>query len=276
MGFIQSYFWRNAGFDVVREVPQLQQYSARYDPTVIPIHNNASPRSELPVPTQRRSGPSGYYTSADYHALFKSGELTPIAVAEALLPLIRRDAKPPGKHSIAFLESQIDRVRAAAEASTKRYKDGKPLGPLDGIPVAIKDEVHIQGYRRTLGTKLDFKGDFEGTSWCVKKWEEAGAIVVGKTTMHELGLGKHPNLPLSSYYSQANSLDRYQQQQSQSRHSEKPQQPQLLLWRLFRGIRIRCGRGPGAHRSRRRRRWLDSHPFFILRSMGPQTVTRPR
>ncbi|KAK1144676.1 hypothetical protein N8T08_004980 [Aspergillus melleus] len=196
VGFIQSYFWRNAGFDVVREVPQLQQYSARYDPTVIPIHDaNASPRSELPVPTERRKGSSGYYTSADYHALFKSGELTPIAVAEALLPLIRRDAKPPGKHSVAFLESKIDKVRAAAEASTRRYKDGKPLGPLDGVPVAIKDEVHIGGYRRTLGTKLDFKGDFEGTSWCVKKWEEAGAIVVGKTTMHELGLDTNNNNP---------------------------------------------------------------------------------
>ncbi|KAE8417225.1 amidase signature domain-containing protein [Aspergillus pseudocaelatus] len=199
VNFIQSYFWRNAGFDIIHNIPHLKQYPARYDPTVIPVLENKlnislSP-AELPIPTQRRNGLSGYYTSADYHALYKSGELTPIAVAETLMPLIRRDAKPPGKHSVAFLDSQIERVRAAAEASTKRYKDGKPLGPLDGVPVVVKDEVHIEGYRRTLGSKLDFTGEFTGTSWCVKKWEEAGAIIVGKTTMHELGLDTNNNNP---------------------------------------------------------------------------------
>lgn len=65
---------------------------------------------------------------------------------------------------------------------------------MDGIPVTVKDELHMEGYRRTLGTKMDFTGDFAGsTSWCVKKWEEAGAIVIGKSTMHELGLGKCSN-----------------------------------------------------------------------------------
>lgn len=198
VNFIQSYFWRNAGFDIIRDIPHLKQYPARYDPTVIPVLDDkpdGSSSAKLPVPTQKRKGSSGYYTSADYHALYKSGELTPLAVAETLMPLIRRDAKSPGKHSVAFLDSQAERVRAAAEASTKRYKDGIPLGPLDGVPVVVKDEVHIEGYRRTLGSKLDFTGEFKGTSWCVKKWEEAGAIIVGKTTMHELGLDTNNNNP---------------------------------------------------------------------------------
>ncbi|KAL2820739.1 amidase signature domain-containing protein [Aspergillus granulosus] len=197
VGFIQSYFWRNAGFDVVRHIPHLDQYPARYDPTVIPVLSSASTATaDLPVPTTRRTGDNGYYTSADYHALYKSGELTPTAVIEALLPLVRRDTKPPGKHSIAFLECAVEKARAAAEASTQRYKNGQSLGPLDGIPVAVKDEVHMQGYRRTLGTTMDFTGDFAGsTSWCVKKWEEAGAIVIAKSTMHELGLDTTNNNP---------------------------------------------------------------------------------
>lgn len=146
--------------------------------------------ADIPKPViAKRKGTKGYYTSADYHDLYVSGELTPIGVVETLLPLIRRDASPPGKHSIAFLESQVEIIRAAAEESTKRFKEGKPLGPLDGVPVAIKDEVHITGYKRTLGTKLDFKAGNDGTSWCVKQWQDAGAIVIGKTTMHELGLG---------------------------------------------------------------------------------------
>ncbi|KAE8150899.1 amidase signature domain-containing protein [Aspergillus avenaceus] len=198
VSFIQSYFWRNAGFGIIRDIPELKQYSARYDPTVIPVldkSNTSSSPAELPSPSQRRKDATGYYTSADYHTLYKSGELTPLAVVDALLPLIRRDVKPPGKHSVAFLESQVEKARAAAEASTKRYKDGKPLSPMDGVPVVVKDEVHMEGYRRTLGSKLDFTGEFKGTSWCVKKWEEAGAIVVAKTTMHELGLDTNNNNP---------------------------------------------------------------------------------
>ncbi|TPR11077.1 Superoxide dismutase [Mn], mitochondrial domain protein [Aspergillus niger] len=194
IGFIQSHLWGTTGFDVIRNLP-LDQYSARYDPTVIPVARPDASAADLPVPTQKRQSNAGYYTSADYVARYTSGELTPLAVVETLLPLIRRDAKPPGKHSIAFLESQVDKIRAAAEASTQRYKDGKPLGPMDGIPVAIKDEVHMEGYRRTLGSKLDFTGEFRGTSWCVKQWEEAGAIVIGKTIMHELGLDTTNNNP---------------------------------------------------------------------------------
>lgn len=86
----------------------------------------------------------------------------------------------------------MDRIRAAAEASTARYKNGTSLGPLDGVPVGVKDEVDMEGYKRTLGSKLDFTCKSGGTSWCVKKWQEAGAIVIGKTTMHELGLGEFP------------------------------------------------------------------------------------
>ncbi|KAL1986446.1 hypothetical protein VTN96DRAFT_6366 [Rasamsonia emersonii] len=192
LDFLQSIFWRQGGLNIARGIKDLDHYTPRFDPTVTPILDDASLSSkpvELPVPTKRRNGDNlGFYTSADYHARYLSGELTPSAVIEALLPLIRRDTNPPGKHSTAFLESQVDAIRAAAEASTQRYKSGKPLGPLDGVPVAVKDEVHLKGYARKLGSKIDFKHGIEETSWCVRKWEEAGAIVVGKTTMHEIGI----------------------------------------------------------------------------------------
>ncbi|KAJ5089318.1 hypothetical protein N7532_008002 [Penicillium argentinense] len=193
VNFIQSHFWRNAGFGVIREIPHLHQYPGRYDPTVIPV-DNGSNDTEAPT-IAKRKGSNGYYTSADYHALYVSGELTPTAVVERLLPLVRRDTQPAGKHSTAFLESQVEIIRAAAEASTERYQKRQPLGPLDGIPVAVKDEVHITGYKRTLGTKLDFKAGSDATSWCVQQWQDAGAIVIGKTTMHELGLDTNNNNP---------------------------------------------------------------------------------
>lgn len=177
---------------------------------MIPVSATDSEPQDLPAPTEKRTGDTGYYTSVDYHSRYLSGDLTPTAVVETLLPLIRRDTNPPGKHSIAFLESRAETIYAAAKASTQRYKDNRQLGPLDGVPVVVKDEVDLEGYKRTLGSKLDFKGDIDATSWCVKKWEEAGAIVIGKTTMHELGLGELPVLYAAIYIPTHNC--RYQQQ----------------------------------------------------------------
>ncbi|KAL1953999.1 hypothetical protein VTO42DRAFT_1854 [Malbranchea cinnamomea] len=195
---LQSFLFRNAGFPQIRTVKHLDDYEPRYDPTVFPVIRESPDKpsaSSLPAPQKRRGGQGGYYTSADYHALYKSGELTPTAVVEALLPLIRRDTSPAGEHSVAFIDSKVDIIRAAAAASTERYKNGTPLGPLDGVPIAVKDEVDLEGYKRTVGSKLDFTGKTNQTSWCVKKWEEAGAVIIGKTTMHELGLDTSNNNP---------------------------------------------------------------------------------
>ena len=198
VGFIQSHLWRAMGFDAVGKIPEIGEYSARYDPTVIASDKHLSditPRETLPMKVDKRKGDSYYYSSADYRTRYLSGELTPTAVVEALLPLIRRDTSPPGEHSVAFIQSREDIVLAAAAESTQRYKKGMSLGPLDGVPVAIKDQVDVKGYKRTFGTKLEFVECSEETSWCVKKWEEAGAIVVGKTNMHELGLDTSNNNP---------------------------------------------------------------------------------
>lgn len=126
-----------------------------------------------------------FYSALHYHEAYITGRLTPIAVVEALLPLIRRDIK--GAHSISFLSTKVDIVRKAAEASTARYKAGKPLSPLDGVPMAVKDEQDLTGYPKSLGSRLDFTNKDDVTSHCVQLWLDAGAICVGKTTMHELG-----------------------------------------------------------------------------------------
>jgi Asp-tRNA(Asn)/Glu-tRNA(Gln) amidotransferase A subunit family amidase len=135
-----------------------------------------------------RTSPTKHYTSADYHNLYISGTITPSDVIETLLPLIRRDTRPKGEYSIAFIDTKVDIVRAAAKASTERYRARKPLSQLDGVPVAIKDEVDLSGYKKTLGSRVDFTDKEDRTSWCVQKWLDAGAIVIGKTNMHEVGL----------------------------------------------------------------------------------------
>lgn len=136
---------------------------------------------------------SGYYSVADYHRLYLSGEITPLAVAKALIPLIRRDVDNPSRYSTAWFETKVDLVMKAARESTRRYKEGKPLGPMDGVPTAVKDEYDIDGYRTCLGSRNDYTShSTDGssrTSWAVRKLEEAGVILLGKLSMHEFGLG---------------------------------------------------------------------------------------
>jgi Asp-tRNA(Asn)/Glu-tRNA(Gln) amidotransferase A subunit family amidase len=151
-----------------------------------PSNSDEVSARNFPAPKPRINARQ-HYTSADYVSLYKFGKLTPSDVAEALIPLISKD--PEGEYSIAFLESKVELVREAGKASTKRYQEGKSLGPLDGVPVAVKDEVDLKGYKRTLGSALDFTNKDNETAWCVQQWEEAGAIVIGKTNMHEIGLG---------------------------------------------------------------------------------------
>ena len=105
-----------------------------------------------------------------------------------MLPLIRRDTPKPTEYATAFVEVNSAAVHAAAEASTARWKAGKARGLLDGVPIAVKDELDVEGYLRKMGSNEVF--ETKGTSWCAKVLMESGAIVMGKATMHELGLGE--------------------------------------------------------------------------------------
>ncbi|KAF2638337.1 amidase signature enzyme [Massarina eburnea CBS 473.64] len=206
--------WKNAGFESLRALKELNNVEPRYDPSVIPLpqssddtpaHYTTIDASSLRVPPQ--NAPGRFYTIADYHDAYKSGRLTPTSVIEFLLPLIRRDAEKHTPYTTAFIDSNVELVRAAAEASTQRWKEGKPLGVMDGIPFAVKDDVDVKGYRRYVGTTTDFtEGKEVGTSWFARKVEEVGGILVGKCNMHELGMdttGNNANwgTPLNPYNS---------------------------------------------------------------------------
>lgn len=135
----------------------------------------------------KRPSKATFHSFLDYHEAYTSGRLTPLQVAERILPMIRRDVVS-AKHSVAFLDSRVYLIRRAAEESTARYAAGAPLSPLDGVPMAVKDEQDLTGYRKCLGSKLDFTNEDDATSFCVLKWIEAGALCLGKTNMHELGM----------------------------------------------------------------------------------------
>ncbi|KAI7347421.1 hypothetical protein KC354_g13952 [Hortaea werneckii] len=212
-GPLQDLLWSNAGFASLRGLPELDNVDPRYEPTVIKTISISEPprradgRAESDPSllleedwTRRRpqlnETGNPYLSTLDYHEAYKSGKLTPTAVLENLLPLISRETSlknggqtPVSHHATAFLQTREDLARQAAAASTARYAAGKPLSPLDGVPIAVKDEEDVGGYKKHLGSKIDFTSKEDTTSYCVRRWLEAGgAVMVGKTNMHELGM----------------------------------------------------------------------------------------
>ncbi|CAK7242705.1 MAG: hypothetical protein STHCBS139747_004203 [Sporothrix thermara] len=230
LGVIRYYIWLNAGFGSLRKIlPDIQDYEPYYDPAIVPLPDPEAPEwtkeskldltlpASLPASAADKFPSTRYYTAEDYHKLYLSGKLTPTDVAKSLLPLIRKKGNAaglePGPHEIAFFEIKEDLVLRAAEASTLRYQKQQPLGPLDGVPTAVKDEYDVEGYKSCLGSVNDYTSDQyeEGTisSWTVRKLEEAGCVILGCLHMVEFGLdtpgnntnyGTPPNPYNADYY----------------------------------------------------------------------------
>ena len=91
-------------------------------------------------------------TVVDYQAAYRKGTSDPVQVAERALTAARTLDRmdPPMRTFIALDEGD---VRRQAEASEKRWRAGAPRSPLDGVPVAVKDEYDVAGYGTTCGTK---------------------------------------------------------------------------------------------------------------------------
>jgi aspartyl-tRNA(Asn)/glutamyl-tRNA(Gln) amidotransferase subunit A len=114
-----------------------------------------------------------------------SGELTSAALLDGLLGRIARD---DGKLH-AFVAVYADDARAAAAGSDAARRAGHAVGPLHGIPVAVKDIVDIEGRITTGGSKVWQKRVSPLTATLVRRMLAAGMIVLGKTHSVEFAMG---------------------------------------------------------------------------------------
>ena len=79
------------------------------------------------------------------------------------------------------------RERAAARGAESDIMLGRPLGPLHGVPVSIKDLIDVEGLRATYGS-LTLKDNIaRADAPAVARFRAAGAIIIGKTTTSEFG-----------------------------------------------------------------------------------------
>ena len=134
-------------------------------------------------------------TAADLTAAYATGAATPEAALESVLGRI--EAVNPDLNAVVTID--LVGARAAAAAAGARWRAGQALGPLDGIPLTVKDNLFVGGLRATRGSKLfvDFIAPQDDLP--VARLRAAGAVIVGKTNTPELSLsGYTDNLVFGS------------------------------------------------------------------------------
>ncbi|WP_457630909.1 amidase [Oceanithermus sp.] len=134
-------------------------------------------------PADPPPAPAPFRGVGDYLRAYREGTADPEEVAGRFLEAYAR-LNPTLR---AFVAVNPDDVRRQAAAAAARWRSGKTLGPLDGVPVAVKDEIDVAGYPTTVGTSfLNRVADHDAT--VVARLRAAGAVIVGKTNMHEIGI----------------------------------------------------------------------------------------
>ncbi|WP_433462511.1 amidase [Spirillospora sp. CA-128828] len=121
-------------------------------------------------------------TATELRAAYEAGTLSPVEAAEAVLARIRRDDPELNAFCLVDEETTLDMARGAAD----RWRRGATLGPLDGVPVSIKDVLLTRGWPTLRGsTTIDPDRSWDEDSPSVARLREQGAVFAGKTTTPE-------------------------------------------------------------------------------------------
>lgn len=124
-------------------------------------------------------------SAVELRDLFAKGELSAVEITRHFLDRIDRYNGEYG----AFLKVLDERALRRAQELDKRRSAGERLGRMAGVPLALKDNIHIAGELTTCASKFlsNFRAPFDAT--ITRRLEEEGAIVIGKTNLDEFAMG---------------------------------------------------------------------------------------
>jgi aspartyl-tRNA(Asn)/glutamyl-tRNA(Gln) amidotransferase subunit A len=124
-------------------------------------------------------------TAHELAQAYRSGKATPTRAVSAYLDRI--EALDPKVR--AYVTVAREQALAEAAAADERLRSGRPLGPLDGVPLAVKDVICTKGVRTTCSSKIlaEFVPPYDAT--VMARLRAAGAVLLGKTNMDEFAMG---------------------------------------------------------------------------------------
>ncbi|WP_409185319.1 amidase [Amycolatopsis sp. VS8301801F10] len=122
-------------------------------------------------------------TASELVAAYATGELSPVEATKAALQNIEDRDGEVNAYCLVDAERALDQAKAA-EA---RWRDGNPIGALDGVPASIKDIFLTQGWPTLRGsTSIPVDQPWDVDSPVMARMREAGLVVLGKTTTPEI------------------------------------------------------------------------------------------
>lgn len=181
---------KDSGIDRFRELPangaSPLQLPLPLDPTA-----PASPLPPVELANEAAALPEvalgmRFETVARFAEAYRAGKTDPVQVLRKLDGHINRLEAEPDKLGL-FIARSFRESLEQAEAAAERLRRNQALSPLDGVPVVIKDEVDLKGFPTTLGTKF-MRAPATADSTVVARLKAAGAVIVGKANMHEIGI----------------------------------------------------------------------------------------
>lgn len=144
-------------------------------------------RSRPPADQRLAEPPSWASTCTTLTTAYREGTSDP----EQVLQRLYREADATSERQPylrCILTRDVDRARTEARESAQRYTDGKPLGPLDGVPVLVKEQVAVKGLPHRTGGNVSDDAPAPADSTLVARLRAAGCVIAGQTTMTELGM----------------------------------------------------------------------------------------
>ena len=124
-------------------------------------------------------------TAAELASAYSSGELSPVQVTRALIERI--DAWEPRINAMYRLHR--DAALEQARAAEARWRQGRPLSPLDGVPITIKENIYTRGDPAPIGTRAYEDAPVQpADAPAAARIREAGCVILGKTTMPDFGM----------------------------------------------------------------------------------------
>jgi len=129
--------------------------------------------------------------------LYRKRKLSPVELTKLMLTRIEQLNPKLNAYITVTAEVALAQAKKAeAELFAPRGRKGhRDRGPLHGIPISLKDNIYTKGIRTTAGSKIlkDFIPQYDAEVWA--KLREAGAILLGKTNLHEFAYGVTTNNP---------------------------------------------------------------------------------
>jgi aspartyl-tRNA(Asn)/glutamyl-tRNA(Gln) amidotransferase subunit A len=120
---------------------------------------------------------------SDVAPLVQRGELSPVDLVRGCLARIEA-----GRDLNAFITVMADSALQEAAAAQQEIAEGRYRGPLHGIPVSLKDLIDVAGVPTTSGSAVPPRLPAHDAP-VVRRLREAGAVIVGKTNLHEFAFG---------------------------------------------------------------------------------------